>query len=330
MAKNKYALIRYKALDRCFRNPGMPYTIDDLLTACNNALHEEDPKSSGIQKRQLYDDIRFMETEAGYSIDLVKTRKGKEVYYRYADINFSIAEQSLSEAEAAQIKEAVLILSRFKGMPQFEWIDEITARLESSFGLKKGAELIIDFEQNKYLKGLEFISDLFNAILYKRVLKISYQSFKQSNEFLINFHPYYLKQYNCRWFCFGYNEEQSKITNLALDRIKSITDLKGLYKENNFDFSDYFEDVVGVTVEGDLHNVVLKVQKDLWPYIETKPIHGSQKVKQRDKDHVTVGYNLRLNYELESLLLSHGEKIEILEPEHLKARLSGRLKAIKY
>jgi len=36
MATNKHATIRYQALDKCFRNPGRRYYIDDLSFSINN------------------------------------------------------------------------------------------------------------------------------------------------------------------------------------------------------------------------------------------------------------------------------------------------------
>jgi hypothetical protein len=33
------------------------------------------------------------------------------------------------------LKEALLTISRFKGMPQFEWIEEMQVRLEQAFKL---------------------------------------------------------------------------------------------------------------------------------------------------------------------------------------------------
>jgi predicted DNA-binding transcriptional regulator YafY len=304
--------------------------LDDLLKACNEALEMETSGTPGIQKRQLFEDIRFMESPEGYEIVLEKKRDGKGKYYKYADPDFSIRGKGLNESEAAQLKEALLILSRFKGTPQFEWVDEIIARLESSFGLKKNAAKIIEFEQNKYLKGLDNITGLFNAILHKNTLKILYKSFKSDKETQIVFHPYFLKQFNCRWFCFGWNDELSKISNLALDRIISIENGISNYRENaEVDFDDYFEDIVGVTVEGEVKKIIIKVSADLWPYIETKPLHGSQKVKEKMKDGIILQLDLRLNYELESLLLSHGEKMEVLEPIELKKKILARAQAIK-
>lgn len=326
MATNKHAIIRYRTLDKCFSNRGRKYYLGDLLEACNAALAEVDPSSTGIKKRQLYDDIAFMEREDGYSIELDKKKDGREVYYRYVDPNFTIKEKGLNSSEASQINEALQILARFKGMPQFEWVDELAARLESSFGLKEGAEKLIDFEQNKYLRGLEHITTLFNASLNKRVCKIKYKPFKRNQEQNLIFHPYYLKQYNNRWFCFGWNEELKKISNLALDRIIELKEIKKKHLTNtNENFDEYFEDIVGVTAIGAAQKVILKVDSDLYPYIETKPLHGSQKVVEKAKDYVVLSFELKLNYELESLILSHGEKIEILEPNLLKTKIKDRL-----
>ena len=40
MATNKHAIIRYQALDKCFRNIGKRYFMDDLIDACNQAIYE--------------------------------------------------------------------------------------------------------------------------------------------------------------------------------------------------------------------------------------------------------------------------------------------------
>ena len=70
MATNKHAQIRYNTLDKCFRNPGRNYTLEDLLEECNQAIYDFDPDSEGIKRRQLYDDLRFMESESGWNIEL--------------------------------------------------------------------------------------------------------------------------------------------------------------------------------------------------------------------------------------------------------------------
>ena len=65
MATNKHAVIRYQALDRCFSNFARRFYIEDLIEACNDAIYDFTGKEDGIERRQLFDDIKFMESEAG-------------------------------------------------------------------------------------------------------------------------------------------------------------------------------------------------------------------------------------------------------------------------
>lgn len=329
MSINKNALIRYQVLDRCFRNTGRAYFIDDLLEECNKALADFDPNSDGIQKRQLFDDIRFMESEQGWSVPLGRIRHGRKVYYRYEDLSFSINNQPLNDAEAEQIKSALQIFSRFSGTPQFEWVNEMIPMLESKFGLIERKSEIISFESNIDLKGLHFLTPLFNAIVNERVLLIKYKDFKSSEPYEITFHPYYLKQYNNRWFAFGLNSDNEISSwNLALDRIEDIAETNIKYQSSPADWEEYFYDIVGVTrPEGnELQEIVLKFSPEVAPYIITKPIHPSQKHKN-DPTGLEVRIKIIPNFELERLVLSFGEQVKVVSPLDFKERIAERLKS---
>ncbi len=329
MSTNKHAIIRYQTLDKCFRNPGKNYAIDDLVEECNKAIYEYTGKEEGIKKRQLYDDIRFMESQQGWNIELKKVKDGRRVFYQYEDAKFSISNQPLNETEANQLREALLTLERFKGLPQYKWINELNTRLESSFSLKQKSDVIISFEENEFLKGLEFIPKLYNAILYKKVLSVNYKSFKTENPTSIIINPYYLKQFNMRWFLFGKSNEYESITNLALDRIESIEYLNQQYINSDIDFNEYFDDVIGVTVPNDkVEIIILDISESLLPYLKTKPIHGSQIIKEIDgKNYLHL--KVIPNYELEMLILSHGEKIKVVEPLFLAEKLLDRVNKMK-
>ena len=236
MAINKNALIRYQALDKCFSNSGRMFFWEDLLEVCNKALQDFNYNSEGIQRRQLYDDIRFMESEQGWSISLEKKRYGRRVYYRYEDLHFSINNQPLNDSEADLIKSALQIISRFSGTPQFEWVNEMIPMLESKFGLIERENEVISFERNVDLKGLDLLTPLFNAIINERVLRVKYKDFKSVEPYEITFHPYYLKQFNSRWFAFGLNaDNQIQNWNLALDRIEFLSETDQKYQSSNMD-----------------------------------------------------------------------------------------------
>lgn len=328
MSVNKNALIRYQTLDRCFRNPGRMFFWEDLLEECNKALINFDPKCEGIQRRQLFNDIRFMESEEGWSIPLEKLKYGRKVYYRYEDLSFSINNQPVNASEAEQIKSALQIISRFSGTPQFEWVNEMIPMLESKFGLLEHKNEVICFESNIDLKGLDFLTPLFNAIINERVLLISYKDFKSSEPYEITFHPYYLKQFNSRWFAFGLNSNnQNSNWNLALDRIETLSESNLKYKVSSIDWNDYFYDIIGATrPDGiEVQEIVLKFSPEVAPYVITKPLHPSQKHKN-DSFGLEVRLNVVPNFELKQLILSFGKNVKVIRPTSLSQLISTELK----
>ena len=308
--------------------------MENLIEACNNSLYNYTGGDSSVKRRQIFDDIKFMESSQGWNISLAKLKEGRKVFYRYDDKEFSINNNLLNEREELQLREALNTISRFKGMPQFTWIDELSAKLEQGLKLGNRKDVIIEFEQNQYLKGLEYITPIYEAIQNMMNLEIDYQSFKQEEPLQITLSPYFLKQYNNRWFLFGISAGHENLTNLALDRIVSIISINESYIENkSIDFEEYFDDIIGVTVNNNkVQEIKLKIQNELWPYVKNKPIHGSQKrIKKEEIDdgYKIVQLKLSINYELKSLIFSHMDSIEVLSPKDLRDDIGGIAKKIK-
>jgi predicted DNA-binding transcriptional regulator YafY len=329
MAINKHQIIRYNRLDRCFKNFGREYTFEDLLEAVNEAILEHDSTSSGVQTRTLREDIKFMRSQTGYDapIETIKSSSGKN-YYRYSDKKFSIHNSPLNDTEAQQLKNAVSILQRFEGSPQFEWVNQLGPLLNDKFGLKNQEQTVMSLESNIDYKGYNYISPLFNAIINKTVLKIMYEPFSKES-YKITFHPYFLKQYNNRWFVFGYNEfNQNQHWNLALDRIKGEIEKTILkYRKDTTDWSDFFSDIIGVSKDPDkqIEEVKLLFNPEQAPYIKTKPLHETQKINILEDNSLEVRIKIIINYELEMRILSFGEKVKVLAPDSLVNQIKERI-----
>ena len=328
MAQNKGAIVRYRALDRCLQSKNVRYYLEDLIKACNEALYDAFFERMTVSRRQIYLDLNHMESFAGYRADIERHHDGKRIYYRYAAPDFSIDKMPISPEEMDQLKETILMLNRFKGMPHFEWMEELLSKLEDKFHLKSADDSVIGFEQNLDLKGLENITPLFEAIINHQVLNIRYKSFKKNKPITCEVHPYYLKQYNNRWFLFGWNTEFGAITNFALDRIEAVSHMLGEYrpKPADLDFDEYFDDVVGVTIpKAKVEHIVMRVASDRYPYIKNKPLHPSQHNYDRE---FRVTIDVIPNNELIALLLSFGSQLEVLEPQSVREMMRDHVKTL--
>ena len=66
-----------------------------------------------------------------------------------------------------------------------------------------------------------------------------------------------------------------------------------------------------------VEKVHFRVHDKTTHYIFTKPFHGSQIAKWIDENTLDVTLEVKINYELERLLLSYAPSITILEPQSL-------------
>lgn len=330
MPKNKNATLRYQIIDRCLKNRSRKWTWQNLLEKINEELLDKHSDDKGISKAQFFQDVNDMQ-EVYKGVEIIKKKEGKTSFYQYSDTSKSINEQPLSETEVKQLKSAMLVLSRFTGLPQFEWVNEIIPMLESKMGLVNADNEVITFESNTYYVGKPHIPVLFNAITNKRVLKITYRDFKSSVAYDVELHPYHLRQYNSRWFVFGYNPSwPDKIQNLALDRIKKIEELTIKYKSSDIDWDDYFDDMIGVT-KFNLTSIEIKLlitDAEQAAYIQTKPLHPSQTPIRQVENGFETKIKVIPNYELESLILSFGDRLKVEAPESVRNSISKRVKIL--
>lgn len=328
MASNKHAQIRYKVLDDCFSNFRRKFYINDLLEKCNEALREIYGKDhSGIKIRTLRSDISYMRDragEAGVEIEVLDDGNGN--YYRYSERDFSIYKHGLAEGDLAQLKETIMMLQRFNGMPNFDWMSELVVKLEDKLNLRGGSQSVVGYDENKSYTGLDWFQDLFDAIINKTVLKINYRTFSQlTYEWII--HPYYIKEYNNRWFLFGLNEEKKGITNIPLDRIENLEQVNKEYIPSEIDFETYLKDVIGVSVlPAEKESIQLKFSEHRFPYVMTKALHNSQRIV--DIDNRIVEISVIPNNELDALILSFGKDVEVISPITYRERIMGFIKDI--
>ena len=124
MAQNKNAQLRYKALDQCFSNFYKKFYIDDLIEFCSKVLSEHYAKSMSVSRRQIFDDIDFMKSEAGFEAPIVSYKEGRKVYYRYSEKDFSILKKPLNPTELITLNEALETLNRMNSLPGFDWLSQ--------------------------------------------------------------------------------------------------------------------------------------------------------------------------------------------------------------
>lgn len=327
MPGNNNALFRYQILDRCFSDFKKIYDFDTLKDEVNN--NQDD---GYISDRQLRNDLKAIRKMLPEGIYLDATPyDGKKCYYRYTEQNFSLYKNQLSTDDVKIISSTIDALRRYRGLPNFAWLEEVISNLEYRFGIKSNSENVVAFEQNERLVGLNHLSKVIDAAVNHTPLIIYYKTYR-GKEVKSTFHPYHVKQYNNRWFLFGYEEESGKIANKALDRIQLILPADITFKPNkDIDFAHFFDDIVGVSIPNEdveKETIVLRFSEARFPYVTSKPLHPSQKVV-KDMEN-TISIQVKPTRELNQLVFSFIPDVEVLSPEwyreEIKVKIEENLK----
>ena len=329
MAQTRNAQLRYRVLDRCFRNRVSPKTFEELKKEIDRVLGDLDNNIPLISDRTLREDIRIMRAPSGFNAPIVARKVGNDQFrYYYSDPKFSIFKTALSEKDVDTLQSTIEMLGRYRGLPSTAWLEEIISSLELRFDLKVSHKQLVAFEQNPELKGLEHLSALIDATMNEQTLDITYRSYR-GNENTYAISPYYMKQYNGRWFLLGLDNTKCRLMNMALDRIVSFkSSTEDFVPNQNIDFDTYFDDIIGVTVPDDdikKETIVLRFSEARYPYVISKPIHPSQKII--DPESHTISISVRPNRELYQHLLSFTPDVEVVSPEWIRKAVAERLKA---
>lgn len=322
MPDNRKALLRYKIIDKCLSDKFHKYFIEELVERVNNAL--EDSGVKPVSKRQVYADIDFMKSTDGWQAPIESVQYGKRKYLTYA-YDFSIMETPVTEMEMEQLQTLITSLSRLQGIPMYDWIDELLMNLRHRFGISGNESQLIGFEQNRDMQGLRHLSDLINYTIKRKPVIITYHPFGR-DVIKWTIHPYYLKQYNNRWFLLGYNPEFDDLSIVALDRIEGVALAEMPFKRNlNFDFDAYFRDIIGVSIEKGkvVEHIRLKFSHKRLPYVLSKPIHHSQELENEVEGIISI--DVIPNKELLSELIWFREDVEVLSPESLREEIKEKI-----
>ena len=323
MPKTKAYIDRRRVLNELFRT--RYYTLDELIIRVSERI------GTSISKKTVQDMIKYMRAEGAPIIN--EPGRG----YVYEPKTFNIEETEIESYSVEKLKLAVNILKQIPGLEMHEDIQDVFEKLEMRIGSSGDInQNYIQFDTRPKYAGAKYLSEILESIKGETAINFDYQPFGQEKPVNVNVHPYLLKEWNNRWFLIALPEHLRKNKDFefhqyGLERIKNkIKPAKNIsfYLHQKFDPLDFYSDVVGITKpKGAIaENVILSFSAHRANYIETNPLHHSQKVIEQKNDCKIFSYQLIINHELNSLILSFGSDVEVLIPLSLRNSISNKLK----
>lgn len=322
----KNALIRYRIIDKCLKNKYKPFpTKQDLRQECEDALYGS-VSGEHICDSTIEKDMFAMKMEHDAPIKYSKIERG----YYYEDPDFSINDVPLNENDLESIRFAANTLFQFKDVQMFKQfgstLDKIINKVSvsSNFTQEEG-DSIIQFETAPSIGGQEYINDLLNAIKFNKIVEFDYKGFKGGKAKKRKVVGYLLKEYRNRWYLISYSLKKERVITFALDRINDLVVTEENKEVPSFDSRNFFQHVVGITsFDGEPDTILFKADKVAAKYIESQPLHSSQKLIKDGKNRVSFELTAYPSEELIRIFLSYAGEIEIIAPQSLREEVKLR------
>ncbi len=333
MPANKYALLRYRIIDRCLTNTARPFPSKEALRqACEDALYGSDGEQ--ISESTIEKDIWAMrnEGELGFyaPISYSKAEKG----YYYEDPKYTINDINLGDEDLDALYFAADTLTQFRDIPLFKAYRNAIDKLVSKLRVNRDpndrtTDDFIQFEDAPEVHGLDHLEPLVEAIRDNASIRFNYQKFTDDSYDEHEVDPYLLKEYRNRWYLICWHPAKNEYRTFGLDRIRSLERAETTFvMREDFDSDRFFRFSVGITqINSEPVLVKLKCEPLLAKYLQSRPLHKSQAAEIQADGSTMLTLEVLITFELVNEILGYGKAIEVEAPHELRLRVREEFKA---
>lgn len=351
MSTNKNAILRYKTIDSLLSSEQW-CTVDELRKECERVLSEDRGRAVTVSRPTIYNDLDTLRRDfLDKGVD-IERKAGKPVRYRYARNGRNINGNIISNQSYSDLTNAIEYLESISGLVN---VDSVLKRIRQTMeGVGQNVQKCISFQSNPNLRNLNFVWTLYKHIREGNPLKLRYHGgYSVMKE--MEFQPWYLKQYENRWYLMGYayritdvwgDRTDVGLRNLAVDRIEvteqsrpSVDVSRKRRREVKLnepgsdwyvDFEELFKDMIGVTVKEGENPVEVTIRADMhdeqavydWNRVATKPFLPSQ-IAIEGADESFIKVLIRPNNEFFDRMMGYPH-LEITAPESVREEMRRR------
>ncbi|PZV79578.1 putative DNA-binding transcriptional regulator YafY [Algoriphagus aquaeductus] len=176
------------------------------------------------------------------------------------------------------------------------------------------------FFEKRLARGTEYLKPILEAIENKETVQIVYEKYWKWETETRLLRPIALKEYLHRWYVMAWTEKDD-LRFFGLDRIKNLQTLPEKVKLPTApDLESRFLETIGIINDPSepVETVILTFTEFKGRYIQSMPLHPTQQILVNDSNILRISLRVKINYELVSAILSHGDEVRVEHPERLK------------
>ena len=174
----------------------------------------------------------------------------------------------------------------------------------------------------------KWLTFIVNAMHEGKAITLTYKSFRNTEPYTFETHPYCLKVFRQRWYMLARTPGKEELRIYSLDRISDIELLNTpLLLPKEFDAADFFSDYFGIIIGHNVNPsiVEIKATSEQAKYLESLPLHHSQEAIEVTPEHTVFRYRLVPTFDLKQEILSRGATLTVLSPEWFRDEVRSEI-----
>ena len=329
-------LKRLRIIDQLLSEEGQGYTMRQIVDHLNDELDLE------VDRYAVMRDLKFIREQLGISIlenpDKEEDPKNHQVRnvkrLKYPSSSNGIFKTNLTQ-EHKDILSFALSMMGLKAVTNLFGLKQLELHTKNKF---KFISYTVNPKERKISATFE---KLLFAIKRKQVISFRLRDRRPpSKKRVYKVVPWYLREYNRRWYLFGLNFSDNRVAHFSFDRIEgSVSDAYGYpYLPPSESIESLLRDVVGVSLpDGEVYEIIFWVSDESADFVSRKPIHSTQVELAEKECEEFAGFltchrggkifkiSCKINYELEREMTSFGPELVVLKPIELRKRIVDKL-----
>ena len=178
--------------------------------------------------------------------------------------------------------------------------------------------------EKRQASGFEYLQQLIEAIKNSKIISLQYKKYWETDSEKKVLQPYALKEFRNRWYLLA-NEDNGKdflLKVYGLDRISAVEIHNKSFSKNDVDFDTMFGNSFGIvsTVDKKPEKIILSFKQQQGGFVKSLPLHHSQKILIDNDSEYRVELLLSPTYDFYQELLTHAERLTIIEPKKVRER----------
>lgn len=259
-----------------------------------------------IQDYLIDNDIEISQRTFQRDKEEIESLWGIEIKFNKKDGNYEIKEE-LSDGKFDRIAESFTIANALNQSETF-------------------SKYI--FLEQREPKGTEYFNGILHAIQNNLIIKFQLNSFWARPTFRLCV-PKAIKEAQNRWYLIGYDLDRKDFRNYGLDRISNFEITASKNATPNINVQEYYKNAFGIETQGQPYMVILKLDNAQKKYLQSLPLHHSQKIVEEKENYFIIELFLHLNFDFRMEILKLGSLCEVIEPAHFRKEMIEEINELK-